>query len=106
MTKFKKTFAFAALIIAGVALASPAYAQKKMAPSMDKGMTMDGANGMMDEMNKMMKLCSKMMADMKSDHMKMNMPMDMKKMIKLCSKMMADMNSHHTKTNMPMGMKK
>ena len=77
MNTFRKTLVVAALVVAGLAATSPAYAQKKMAPSMNRDMMMrggkDGMMGMMTEMNKMMKLCTKMMAMMDGHHMKMDM---------------------------------
>ena len=73
MTKFKKGFVVAAMIAAGLTATSPAYAQKKMAPTMNHDMMMGcGMMGMMAEMDKMMKSCSKMMVMMDGHHMKMS----------------------------------
>ena len=80
MNTFRKTFVVAALVVAGLAATSPAYAHKKMAPAMNHEMMMVGGMGgmmgmmgMMTEMNKMMKRCTKMMAMMDGHHMKMDM---------------------------------
>ena len=77
MNTFRKTLVVAALVVAGLAATSPAYAQKKMTPSMNHDMMMsggkDGMMSMMTEMNKMMKLSTKMMAMVDGHHMKMDM---------------------------------
>ena len=87
MRNLNRTFGLVALLLASLAVASPVYAHKKVAPSMShdmmKGGEMDGMMGMMsmmEQMNKMMALCTKMMANnMDGHHMKMPMEMPKKK---------------------------
>ena len=84
MRNLNRTFGLVALLLASLAVASPVYAHKKVAPPMSHDMMMggemDGMMGMMEQMNKMMKLCTKMMeSDMDGHHMKMPMEMPKKK---------------------------
>ncbi|MGQ0485100.1 MAG: hypothetical protein ACT4SY_07105 [Hyphomicrobiales bacterium] len=68
MKETLRTIGLAALLLGGLAAASPVYAHKQAAPPMGqdmmKGGGMDGMMGMMgmmEQMNKMMGLCTKMM---------------------------------------------
>jgi hypothetical protein len=59
-----RTIGMASLIIGSLAIASSIYAQEQKQPSMDdmmKGGGMDGMMGMMEQMSRMMGICTKMM---------------------------------------------
>lgn len=74
MLKTIRTIGIAALLLGGLATTSPLYAHSKSKPSMNselmKGSDMHGMMGMMKQMDKMMKLCIKMMEKKSSHHMK------------------------------------
>ena len=65
MNKTIRTIGIVSLFLGGIAATSPLYAHQKAKPAMDHTMMRNGANmggmGMMDQMNKMMGLCNKMM---------------------------------------------
>ena len=75
MRNLTRTFGLVALLLGGLAAASPVYAHKKVAPPKSHDMMKGGGmDGMMEQMNKMMALCTKMMANnMDGHHMKMPM---------------------------------
>ncbi len=61
MRKTIRSIGVASLLIGSLAATSPTYAQKQKQPSMDDMMKDSGMGGMMEQMNKMMGLCNKMM---------------------------------------------
>jgi|GEM_PF-6498280 len=68
MNKILRTLTLTALAAGVLAAAPPLYAHEKAKPSMDHNMMMQGGKmggkdmmGMMEQMNKMMGLCTKMM---------------------------------------------
>lgn len=82
MYKTLRTAGFASLFLGGLAAASPLYAHQQSKPSgghdMMQGGGTGGMMGMMEQMNKMMGLCTKMM-ESKMDGTGspgMKMPMD------------------------------
>lgn len=78
MQRTIRTLGLASLILGSLAVASPIYAQKQKQPSMD-GMMKDGGMGgmmvMMEQMNKMMGICTKMM-ESSMDGTDKKMPME------------------------------
>lgn len=79
MRKTMRTIATASLMISGLAAISPAYAHEQKQPSMQSDMMKGGGmEGMMEKMNKMMDLCSKMMESRMDgkDGSDMKMPME------------------------------
>jgi hypothetical protein len=74
MNKTLRTIGIASLFLGGLAATSPTYAASKSKPAMGmdmmKGGNMDEMMGMMSQMNKMMKLCIKMMEGKSGHHMK------------------------------------
>ncbi len=60
MRKTIRTIGIASLFLGGLAAMSPLYAHKQPKPSMGQDMMQGG--GMMEQMTKMMELCTKMMA--------------------------------------------
>ena len=82
MRNLNRTFGLVALILGGLAAASPVYAHKPPTPSMNQDMMKEGGMdgmmgmmGMMEQMNKMMGLCTKMMANNMDGH-DMKKPME------------------------------
>jgi len=80
-----RTLTLVSLFLGAFASASPLYAHANAKPSPDQNMMMKGGNmggtdmmGMMEQMNKMMGLCTKMMetAMNNKDGSGMQMPMD------------------------------
>lgn len=88
MNKKLRTLTIVSLILGAFASASPLYAHEKAKPFTDHNMMMKGGSmggtdmmgmmGMMEQMNKMMGLCNKMMETAMNDKggSGMQMPMD------------------------------
>ena len=74
MRKTLRAIGIASLFLGSIAATSPTYAASKSKPSMGMDMmkygNMDEMMGMMEQMNKMMKLCIKMMEGKTGHHMK------------------------------------
>ena len=74
MHKALRTIGIASLFLGSIAATSPTYAHSKSPPAMGmdmmKGGNMDETMSMMEQMNKMMKLCIKMMESKSGHHMK------------------------------------